>query len=51
MPCTCHAHTYLAQVGAPLLALLDGEARRRGPTQAEVLAAADPLVRRLLRGG
>ena len=37
-------------MGAPLLALLDGEARQRGPTQAEVLAAADPLVRRLLRG-
>ena len=48
-----HTHTHihmLAQVGAPLLALLDGEARQRGPTQAEVLAAADPLVRRLLRG-
>ena len=45
MPCTC-----LAQVGTPLLALLEGEARQRGPTQADVLAAADLLVRRLLRG-
>ena len=45
MPCT-----YLAQVGTPLLALLEGEARQRGPTQADVLAAADLLVRRLLRG-
>ena len=45
MRCTC-----LAQVGTPLLALLEGEARQRGPTQADVLAAADLLVRRLLRG-
>ena len=52
-PAQVHMHmpcTYLAQVGTPLLALLEGEARQRGPTQADVLAAADLLVRRLLRG-